>query len=310
MSSLFIIGNGFDIAHGIPTRYSDFREFILKMYPNAEKNSKKVVSIDYLNSKTREEIAAEFLICAMDVACGKEWADFEGALSKIHFFDKWPKSHHVDDEHEDHRQASRHLLMMVELSERVFEIIKLWQKFLGLWIKDVEKEIEIGRYSRNENFYNDLLNKESIFINFNYTKTLQVLYDIKKVIHIHNRVGQKLVFGHGEEDVSYLEPGVDGSFGSSTCNEMLDYLRKDTFSQLKKYGDIFNKLHVIDKVYSYGFSYSKVDSVYIKRIIQNIYPNATWLFTKFEAEDASQIRIKKLKLRRYGFKGNFDVYDG
>ena len=44
MSTLFIIGNGFDIAHGIPTKYSDFREFILGMYPNAEKNSKKIVA--------------------------------------------------------------------------------------------------------------------------------------------------------------------------------------------------------------------------------------------------------------------------
>ena len=85
MSLLFIIGNGFDIAHGIPTRYSDFREFILKIYPKAEKNSKKVVSLEYLNRKTPEEIAAEFLICAMDVACGKTWADFEDALSRIHF---------------------------------------------------------------------------------------------------------------------------------------------------------------------------------------------------------------------------------
>ena len=55
MSSLFIIGNGFDIAHGIPTKYSDFREFILKMYPKAEKNSIKVVSLEYLNRKHRKK---------------------------------------------------------------------------------------------------------------------------------------------------------------------------------------------------------------------------------------------------------------
>lgn len=30
MSSLFIVGNGFDIAHGIPTKYSDFRMFIIR----------------------------------------------------------------------------------------------------------------------------------------------------------------------------------------------------------------------------------------------------------------------------------------
>ena len=27
MSRLYIIGNGFDIAHGIPSKYSDFRDY-------------------------------------------------------------------------------------------------------------------------------------------------------------------------------------------------------------------------------------------------------------------------------------------
>ncbi|UKI38754.1 MAG: bacteriophage abortive infection AbiH family protein [Clostridiales bacterium] len=35
MSSLFILGNGFDIAHGIKTQYSEFRKFVLSLYPEA-----------------------------------------------------------------------------------------------------------------------------------------------------------------------------------------------------------------------------------------------------------------------------------
>ena len=310
MSTLFIIGNGFDIAHGIPTKYSDFREFILGMYPNAEKNSKKIVSLEYLNRKSPEEIAAEFLICAMDVACGKTWADFEDALSRIHFFDKWPKSHHEDDEDADREQATNHLLKMMVMNDKVIQSIMQWQVFLSKWIRNVENRIDAGFYNTKESIKKEIAKNESVFITFNYTKTLQVLYDIKKVIHIHNRVGQKLIFGHGEDEVSYQEPEFNGSFGSSFLDDMLMSLKKDTFSQLRKYSDEFNKLHMVDKVYSYGFSFSKVDSVYIKRIIQNISPNTTWFFTKFESEDTSQIRIKKLKLRRYGFKGSFDVYDG
>lgn len=37
MSSLFIAGSGFDIAHGIPTQYSEFRPFIIQKYPEALK---------------------------------------------------------------------------------------------------------------------------------------------------------------------------------------------------------------------------------------------------------------------------------
>ena len=63
-------------------------------------------------------------------------------------------------------------------------------------------------------------------------------------------------------------------------------------------------------MYSYGFSYGKVDSVYIKRIIKSISSDATWYFTRFEAKDTKSLRMKKIKLRKYGFKGNFDVYEG
>ena len=79
---------------------------------------------------------------------------------------------------------------------------------------------------------------------------------------------------------------------------------------MKKYGTFFKKLdYTVDKIYSYGFSYGNVDSVYIKKIIEKISPNATWYFTSYEAKNTEALRIKKIKLRRYGFKGNFDIYD-
>ena len=87
--------------------------------------------------------------------------------------------------------------------------------------------------------------------------------------------------------------------------------RKDTVSPLNKYNDFFKKLnYTIDEVYSYGFSYGKVDSVYIKKIISSISPNATWYFTEFESDDSAALRIKKIKLRKYGFKGTFDIFKG
>ena len=35
MGALFIAGNGFDVAHGIPSKYSNFRSFIINKYPDA-----------------------------------------------------------------------------------------------------------------------------------------------------------------------------------------------------------------------------------------------------------------------------------
>jgi len=99
--------------------------------------------------------------------------------------------------------------------------------------------------------------------------------------------------------------------GSSTLDDLLMSFRKDTTKQTKKYRDFFKSLdHTVDKVYSYGFSYSPVDSIYIKMIIQRISPNAVWYFTEYDTSDKEALRIKKVKLRRYGFKGSFGTYQG
>ena len=151
------------------------------------------------------------------------------------------------------------------------------------------------------------------FFTFNYTKTLQRLYGIKQVTHIHNRVGQKLIFGHGKENVSSLSFNPKFSGGPHMCSSFLDDMlasfKKDTDTPLKKYNKFFKGLDdSIDKVYSFGFGYGKVDSVYIKKIISSISPNATWYFTEFESRDKESMRIKKIKLRSYGFKGEFAIY--
>ena len=72
MSSLFIIGNGFDIAHGIPTKYRDFREFIIKSYPEAIKYRDEVTFIKDIADVDAEEFAAEILLSTMDKVAGDE----------------------------------------------------------------------------------------------------------------------------------------------------------------------------------------------------------------------------------------------
>ena len=153
------------------------------------------------------------------------------------------------------------------------------------------------------------------FFTFNYTKTLQKLYGVKKVIHIHNRAGQKLIFGHAKSDEGGLYQTRDYENGpnihSSFLDDMVLSFKKDTASPMKKYADFFRSLNSnVDKVYSYGFSYGRVDSVYIKEIISHISKNAIWFFTEYETYDHEALRIKKIKLRRYGFKGTFGTFEG
>ena len=208
----------------------------------------------------------------------------------------------------------QYLLYMDILANGFINCSKSWEEYFRKWIKSIQKRIDIGEYKASENLHHLFSEPKAQFLTFNYTKTLQKLYRIKKVIHIHNRVGQKLIWGHGQADVYYgqFDENPDSLFiRSSSLDDMLDFFKKDTSKPLKKYNDFFKNLdHSIDKVYSYGFSYGEVDSIYMKQIISKISPDATWYFTTYEAQNAEELQIKKNKLREYGFKGTFAAFEG
>ena len=315
MSSLFILGNGFDIAHGIQTQYSEFRKFIISLYPESFELRDKIVYLEEFKGIDAAEFAAEILLHAMDKASGENWSNFEEALAYVNFNSKLPFANHKENESDEENidLMKDYLLYMDILTSGFISCSKIWQEFFRVWIKGIEKQIERGQFNCIPALQKLFDSNDAMFLTFNYTKTLQKLYGIKKVIHIHNRIGQKLIFGHGESDTVYntqitditSEPCISSSF----LDDMILSFKKDTTSPFKKYNDFFKKIdHQIDNVYSYGFSYGKVDSVYIKKIIECISPNATWHFTRYESDDVESLRVKKIKLRKYGFKGNFGIY--
>lgn len=317
MSSLFIAGNGFDVAHGIPTQYSEFRSFIIQKYPEALELRDEVVYLEDFGIIDPNEFAAEILLNAMDKAAGENWCNFEDALAYINFDNKFPLPNHKENEtdEEDQMLMQQYLLYMDMLTSGFINCSKIWQDLFRLWIKEIQSTIDRGNYQSKASLLKLFSDPEMQFFSFNYTKTLQKLYGVKKVIHIHNRVGQKLIFGHDKSGKVGLYQNMnyeDGpNISSSFLDDMVLSFKKDISSPMKKYANFFRSLNCnIDRVYSYGFSYGKVDRVYIKEIISHISENTLWLFTEHEAHNHEALRIKKIKLRRYGFRGSFGIYDG
>lgn len=93
------------------------------------------------------------------------------------------------------------------------------------WIREVQILIKISSIFPKSGLRKLFKEEDAMFFSFNYTKTLEKIYDIKDVTHIHNQVGEKLIFGHGESDVSY---GADSMLGSSFLADMLMSFKKDT----------------------------------------------------------------------------------
>ena len=260
-----------------------------------------------------EEFAVEILLNTMDKIDGEDWENFEASLAHIDFSNKFPTPNHKENEteEEDNVLMKDYLLYMDMLSDGFISCTKWWQVLFQKWIREVQILIKICNYSYRESLKELFQKNEMLFFTFNYTKTLEKIYGIKDVTLIHNYVGQRLVFGHGEDNAIYEAQDADSLLESSFLDDMVMSFRKDTDLAMIRCKEFFKKLNPnIDRVYSYGFSYGKVDSVYIKRIINSISPDTKWYFTEFEARDSELLRIKKIKLRNYGFKGTFDVYDG
>lgn len=313
MGALFIAGNGFDIAHRIPSKYSEFRQYLIRNYPDALKYRDEKIYLDDLDYIDTDEFAAEILLSTMDKVEGEDWLNFEAALAHIDFSNKFPMPNHKENEtqEEDNALMKNYLLYMDMVSSGFIACTEWWQDFFQKWIRELQITIKVCNYESKKSLKELFRGTEILFFSFNYTKTLEKIYGIKDVTHIHNCVGQKLVFGHGEDDARYEERNMDSMLGSSFLDDMVMSFRKDTEFPMIRCKKFFKKLNRnIDKVYSYGFSYGKVDSIYIKRIINNISENAVWYFTEFETKDSEAIRIKKIKLRNYGFKGAFGVYNG
>lgn len=245
MSSLFIAGNGFDVAHGIPTQYSEFRSFIIQKYPEAVELRDEVVYLEDFGIIDPNEFAAEILLNAMDKAAGENWCNFEDALAYINFDNKFPLPNHKENEtdEEDQMLMQQYLLYMDMLTSGFINCSKIWQDLFRLWIKEIQSTIDRGNYQSKASLLKLFSDPEMQFFSFNYTKTLQKLYGVKKVIHIHNRVGQKLIFGHDKSGKVGLYQNMnyeDGpNISSSFLDDMVLSFKKDTASPMKKYANFF-----------------------------------------------------------------------
>ena len=149
MRSLFIIGNGFDIAHGIKTQYSQFRKYVLSLYPDSFNMRDEIVCLEDFENIDPGEFAAEILLHAMDKTCGENWSNFEEALAHVNFNSKLPFANHKENEtdEEDRELMKDYLLYMDMLTSGFISCSKTWQDFFRMWIKEIENQIESRQFA-------------------------------------------------------------------------------------------------------------------------------------------------------------------
>ncbi len=313
MSKLFIIGNGFDLAHGLPTAYSCFHRYLQETYPDADEECASVpwaTTGHHGEELYDEDEVAGYLMNLLSRTAEENWSDFEETLGRLDFdedFEELPEQIDRDGDRNYFHEAYQNEDLASQLSGCVPQILDLFSEWVGT--------IDISKAKPKAAFRKLIDPSQDLFLNFNYTQTLEEVYGIQKICHIHGTLGEDLMVGHGAEsrfDEDHWSHYIGSEGGIGFIQETL---RKDTAGALEKHRDFFQKLTSgLSSVYSYGFSYSEVDKVYLKEICRIADTSSVmWYLHNYPLDDdrkrhEDHERFIKT-LRSCGFSGTFGTFD-
>ncbi len=314
MTNLFIIGNGFDIAHNMNTRYLHFRQYLIDKYEITEDIIDNIwcdipcpTTYPDGGEVYDNTSAGAAIIRILDNAeRDKNWKDVETSLGKLpygDFLDDWSDYNNPDND----KAFFDNIYRNEDNARNLCGALKLICDYFQDWIKTVKMS-----KSCLTDFQNLISPENDLFLNFNYTKTLEELYGAKNVCHIHGTKDDEIFFGHGnnEDKTSSFQSNWFGA--DSELNQFELELRKNTHGAYQKNANFFSQIIKATntdgfKIYSYGFSFSEVDKYYLEIIFRNINTkNTTFYLNDY---DSTEIRDRFIKIiKACGFKGSFLTY--
>ena len=271
-SKLYVIGNGFDLAHKIPSTFNpDFKNIALKYESGYQ-------CFWDLYQTENENI----------------WSDFENLLSRPDFnvlediFEGYAPDYSSD------RESDRDdIINQVSINGNLKEAVSEFASKADTYLENV---------NRMESF-EKLLDASGYYISFNYTHTLENVYNIQKkqVLHIHGEVGKnnlELGFPEGnfkpekyKYDVRQKGKGPYAKYDiDDYVNQIEDYYIATAYRELinkcKSFSkpinvdlliDFLDKNHVeVETIIVYGHSCA-IDFDYFI-FLNKKYPNANWNF--------------------------------
>lgn len=267
---LIIIGNGFDLAHSLDTRYSDFMEYLWE-------NDKEFY--DMLTKYIYDE----------DL-----WNDFEKALG---YFDDGELLEMCNAAYLNYANVQDDAKEAISDEIRFSAYIS---EHLQEWIKNIDTKV-LPIVS------DKIVNNQNLFLNFNYTDTLERAYGIedKRICYIHGKAlhNDRLIIGHH----NYVNKGKEPYFASyeeysewlefqysksreevERENQVEEYFintYKDTEALIVKNKHFFEGICHVGDIYVLGHSLSSVDYAYFQKVYSNVPKECVWNITCYSDKD-------------------------
>lgn len=268
MKTLYVIGNGFDIHHEIESRYWDFWE-------------SKSANLGYWET---------ILACAYPVI-GSDgelllWSSLEEALGHIDPKSVYQEANDGEEIDYDHVMRST-----AALSDRPAEMLSQALTSLHKSFEDWVNHIDLGAKVKDQTLSE--LSADDLYLSFNYTETLEYLYDIprKQIAYLHGRrnTNDTIILGHHnfvdaedykDNDSPLYEDEAYEQIAKISNNQL-----KDTQSIIASFAEFWQRIRAVDRVVVYGLSYGEVDIPYLETILESVDEDTPWLLSYYSEQD-------------------------
>ena len=283
IKKLYVVGNGFDLYHGIPSKYEDFRKYIENTEHGLAKKLETYFDYESLWSDFEQTLAnfnGEYLI------------DTTSDFLVSYATDDWSDAYHHDYQY--------------EINEVVFALSKTLKSTFIEWILQLRIPTEQDIKNKKLNF----IDINEVFLTFNYTGTLQKSYLVPhcNVLHIHGKAENRnsnIMLGHAWKPInrnSLMSQEALESMDTRIIegNILIDQYFKDTYKPTKEIISInrvfFSRLNLIDKIYVLGHKISSIDMPYFYELVKSINKQKTIWYISYLTVDDLENHKKAMKL--------------
>ena len=270
--TLHIVGNGFDLAHGIASSYADFKDYAWK---HGDQYLMGLLETCYPDANPWN---GELYL----------WSDLERALGNLDFqaaFEASTDDIQLEDGHEGRyiaqmEDAPEFLLgMMFDAFHRVFED----------WVNDIDNNVDpipnLSHFGGGDNY-----------LSFNYTDTLEKVYGVprNRINYIHGRrnSNDEIIVGHhavvNANDHLSDDPMVYEYQGYDNITNEVNKQRKLTSDIIANNSEYWQSLGQVDKVMVYGHSLTDVDMDYFHEVAKHVKGVCEWHFSIYYYDPISR----------------------
>ena len=299
MKRLYIIGNGFDLHHGLPTSYWCYKEYLKTTEPEF---------VDRFDDFIERYVIPNVIDRVVDI---ENWSELESYTKFIYGFDVEEILEEALASAEDDMDRASYWHDIQYMSDKYSEWINGIRTSFSEWIKTI-------KYSPNMKDKDLHIDKNAMYLNFNYTDTLEVLYEVphKNILHIHGNLSGDIIFGNNEipEDViesSLLEIDTheDADWRISEASEILNSVLKqtklyykDTFTQINKNKRFFEQIKECEEIIIMGFGFGDEDDDYMDEIavqVGNLKRIKVYYHKEKDIENFKEKLLGKIKVQTY-----------